>query len=267
MAGNQPPSLAAAVSNAGALGMVPCAWQPADAVRALVREVRSLTDRPFGLNFFAPPYLDEDALAAAIVERPAVLSFHMGIVEVEPLHDAGIEVFATATSADEARALAEAGVDVVVAQGAEAGGHRGSFLDGFPLLPLTELLTAIDADVPVLAAGGIVDGEDVRAAVELGAVGVQVGTAFLFTRECDRPREHLDALRTYDTVVTDAYTGRFVRAARTPVLDAAMAAGPTLPFPEQTRVSRELGPLFTGGTGARRAREQTVAELVASLSV
>jgi nitronate monooxygenase len=267
MANNQPTSLAAAVSNAGGLGMLPCAWQPADAVRDAIREVRALTDRPFGVNFFNGAYLDEDAFAAAVEERPAVLSFHIGYVDVEPLHDVGIEVFATATSAEEARALAAAGVDVIVAQGAEAGGHRGSFLDGFPLVPLAELLESIDVDVPVLAAGGIVDADDVRAALERGAAGVQVGTAFLFTPECGRPREHLDALRIYDTVVTDAYTGRPMRAARTPVIDAAIAAGPPLPFPEQTPVSRELGPVYMGGTGGRRAREQSVAELVASLSV
>src|SRR5436190_23515505 len=103
MANNQPPALAAVVSNAGALGMIPCAYQSADAVRAFVREVRALTDRPFGLNFFAPPHLDEDALVAAIEERPAVLSFHIGVVDVAPLHDVGIEVLATATTADEGR--------------------------------------------------------------------------------------------------------------------------------------------------------------------
>jgi nitronate monooxygenase len=267
MANNQPPSLAAVASNAGALGMVPCAYQSADAVRAFVREVRALTDRPFGLNFFAAPYLDEDALAAAIEERPAVLSFHGGTVDVAPLHDAGIEVFATATTADEARALAAAGVDVIVAQGAEAGGHRGSFLDGFPLVPLTELLQSIDVGTPLLAAGGIVDGDDVRAARELGAAGVQVGTAFLFTTECGRPPEHLEALRTYDTVITDAYTGRPMRAARTPLLDELIAEGAALPFPAQAPVSRKRGPLYMGGTGARRARGQSVAALVASLSV
>jgi nitronate monooxygenase len=267
MANNQPPSLTAAVANAGALGIIPCAWQSADTVRGLIREVRSLTDRPFGVNFFAPPYLDEDALAVAVEERPAVLSFHIGVVDVDPLHEAGIEVFATATSAEEARVLADAGVDVIVAQGAEAGGHRGSFLDGFPLVPTQELVSSIDVGLPVLAAGGIVDGDDVRAALDLGAAGVQVGTAFLFTSECERPREHLDALRTYETIVTDAYTGRPMRAAQTPVLDAAIAAGPPRPFPEQTRVSRELGPIYMGGTGARRAREQSVAELVAALSV
>src|SRR3954453_141167 len=266
MANNQPASLAAAVSNAGALGMVPCAYQSADTVRAFVREVRALTDRPFGLNFFAPPYLDEDALAAAIEDRPAVLSFHGGVADVPPRHEAGIEVFATATTADEARALADAGVDVIVAQGAEAGGHRGSFLDGFPLVPLAELLQSIDVDVPFLAAGGVVDGDDVHGALELGAAGVQVGTAFLFTSECGRPPEHLEALPTYDPVVSDAYTGRPMRAARTPLLAELIDEGPTLPFPEQAPVSRRRGPLYMGGTGARRGRRAKGADPPAALA-
>ncbi len=100
----------------------------------------------------------------------------------------------------------------------------------------------------------------------LGAAAVQVGTAFLFTRECETPPEHLEALRTYDTVVTPAYTGRHMRAANTPVLAELMHGGPPLPFPEQRVVSAERGPLFMGGTNARRAREQTVAELVTELA-
>lgn len=260
MATNMPASLAAAVSNTGALGMLPLAWAPPDRVRELIREVRALTDRPFGVNFFAGEHLDEDALQAALDEGVRVVSFHIGH---RPLD--GVEVHATATSPDEARVLADAGVDAIVAQGLEAGGHRGSFLDGFPLIPLHDLLESIDVGVPVLAAGGIVTRGDVRAALDRGAAGVWVGTAFLFTRECGRPREHLDALRTYDTVMTDAYTGRPMRAARTPLLEELMERGATLPFPEQARASRELGPLYMGGTGAQRARERTVAELVAEL--
>jgi nitronate monooxygenase len=260
MANNQPAALAAAVSNAGALGMIPCAYQPPDRVRELIREARALTDRPFGVNFFAGPYLDEDALQAALDEGVAVVSLHVGHLQLD-----GVEVIATATSAEEARVLADAGVDAIVAQGLEAGGHRGSFLDGFPMVPLHKLLDSIDVDVPVLAAGGIVSRDDVRAALDHGAAGVQVGTAFLFTRECERPPEHLDALRTYETVMTDAYTGRCMRAARTPLLDELMAKGPTLPFPEQSRASRKLGPVYMGGTGAQRARELTVDELVADL--
>ena len=264
MASNQPAALAAAVSNAGALGTIPGAGLSADALRAAIREVRTLTDRPFGVNLFAPPFLNDDALAVVVEERPAVFSFTFGLVDPEPLQRAGIEVLGTATTVEEADYLREAGVDAVVAQGAEAGGHRGSFLSGFELVPLAELVPAITG-VPVIAAGGIVDREDVRAARELGAAGVQVGTAFLFTHECARPREHLEALRRYDTVVTDAYTGRPMRAACDDVLQSLIGGPPPLPFPQQRRVSAERGPVFMGGTAARRCREQSAAELVAEL--
>lgn len=267
MANNQPSSLAAAVSNAGALGSIAGAALSADELRAAIREVRSLTDRPFAVNLFAPPYLRDDSLAVVLEERPAVFSFTFGVVDPAPLHDAGIEVFGTATTAEEAQALAAAGVDAVLAQGAEAGGHRGSFLDGFPLVPLAELVPAsTGVGVPVIASGGIVTRDDVRAARELGASGVQVGTAFLFTHECGRPPEHLEALRMHDTVVTAAYTGRPMRAARDSVLVALIEEGqPTLPYPEQRKLSAARGPLYMGGAGARRAREQAVAELVREL--
>src|SRR4051794_271 len=255
MANNQPATLAAAVSNAGGLGFVPGAALRADALRDDIREGRALTTAPFGVNLFAPPHLDDDSLALVVEERPAYFSFAFGIVEPGPLRDAGITVLGTATSVEEARALADAGVDYVIAQGAEAGGHRGSFLDGFPLVPVRELVSAIDF-VPVVAAGGIVSREDVHELIELGAVAVQVGTAFLFTRECARPREHLEALRTHETVVTDAYTGRPMRAARDDVLQRLMDGAPPLPFPQQRFESAKLGPLFMGGTGAQRAREQ-----------
>jgi nitronate monooxygenase len=264
MANNHTAAFAAVVSNAGALGFIPGGTVWADELRDGIREVRALTDRPFGVNLFGPPYLDEPSLEVVLEERPAVFSFTMGVIDPAPLQEVGIEVWGTATSVEEADYLRAAGVDAVIAQGAEAGGHRGSFLDGFPLVPLAELVPAI-AGVPVIAAGGIVTGDDVRAARELGAAGVQVGTAFLFTSECGRPREHLESLRTYDTVVTDAYTGRPARAACDDVLQSLMAGPPPLPFPQQRKVSLERGPLFMGGTGARRCREQTVAELVAEL--
>jgi nitronate monooxygenase len=267
MGTNQPVSLAAAVTRAGGLGGIPGAGMDADSLREAIREVRAATDGPFNVNLFAAPYHSEEALGVVLEERPAVFSFTFGIIEPSPFREAGITTFGTATTVDEAVALQEAGVDVVVAQGAEAGGHRGSFLEGFPLVPLAELVPAVvDAvGIPVIAAGGIVDRDDVRAALELGAVAVQVGTAFLFTHECARPREHLEALRTYETVVTDAYTGRQMRAARDPVLAELMEIPPQ-PFPQQRAVSAEHGPLYMGGTGARRAREQSVAELLAELT-
>jgi nitronate monooxygenase len=260
MANNQPPGFAAAVCEAGAIGTIAGAAMSAEDLRT---EIRAMPNLPFCVNLFAPPYLRDDMLAVVLEEHPAYFSFTFGLVDPAPLHDAGIEVLGTATTAEEADVLRETGVDYVIAQGAEAGGHRGSFLDGFPLVPLAELVPAISG-VPVIAAGGITTRDDVRAALELGAAGVQVGTAFLFTQECGRPREHLEALRAHDTVVTDAYTGRPMRAARDDVLQSLMRETP-LPFPQQRKVSRERGPVFMGGTGAKRCREQSVAELVAEL--
>jgi len=265
MATVSPPSLAAAVSNAGALGTIAGAALSADELRAAIHEVRAATDAPFGVNLFAPPYVRDDQLQVVLDERPPVFSFTLGLIDPEQF--AGMTVLGTATTPEEARFLEAAGVDGVVAQGAEAGGHRGTFLGDFEesMIPLAELVPSIDVSVPVVAAGGIVDAADVKAALELGAQGVQIGTAFLFTPECAVPREHLDALRTYDTVVTPAYTGRHMRAARTPVLDELMAGPPPLPFPQQRAVAAEVGPVYMGGTSAKRARELPVAELVQSL--
>ena len=264
MANNAPPTLAATVSAAGGLGSVAGGTLSPDELRAEIREVRQATDRPFAVNLFAPPYLDEDSLEVVLDERPRVFTFAFGIVEPAPLRDAGILTLGTATTAEEARALEQAGVDAVVAQGAEAGGHRGSFLGGFPLVPLAELVAAcVDAvSLPVVAAGGIVDGAGIAEVLRLGAAGVSLGTAFLFAPEAERPREHLEAIRSLETVVTDAYTGRPMRAARTPVLEELIAGPPPLPFPEQRRISAEKGPLFMGGTGAAHARELGAAELV-----
>lgn len=264
MANNAPPALAAAVSAAGALGSLAGATLSQEDLRAAIREVREATDRPFAVNLFAPPYLSEEALEVVLDERPRVCSFSFGILDPAPFRDAGIVTLGTATTADEARALEQAGIDAVVAQGAEAGGHRGSFLDGFPLVPLAELVPAcVEAvSIPVVAAGGIVDGAGIEELLRLGAAGVSLGTAFLFTPEAGRPPEHLEALRSLDTVVTDAYTGRPMRAARTAVLEELMAGPPPLPFPQQRAVGAETGPLYMGGTGAAEGRELPAAELV-----
>jgi nitronate monooxygenase len=269
MAYVQPPSLAAAVSLAGGLGSIAGAPLSADELRAAIRSVRAEVDRaPFAVNLLAPPYLGEGLLDVVVEERPPVFSFTFGLVEPAPLQEVGILVLGTATTAEEAAFLEAAGVDAVVAQGAEAGGHRGTFLGSFEdgLVPLAQLLGAIDVSVPVVAAGGIIDGADARRALEPGAAGVQVGTAFLFTPECGTPREHLDALRTLDTVVTPAYTGRHMRAARTPLLEELMAGPPPLPFPQQRAAVAHRGPVYMGGTGAKRARELSVHELIATLA-
>jgi nitronate monooxygenase len=267
MANVQPPALAAAVADAGGIGTVAGAAFSVDELRGAIREVRAATDGVWGVNVFAPPFLRDGVLEAVVEERPPFFSFTFGVIDPEPLQAAGIAVVGTATTAEEAAALAAVGVDAIVAQGAEAGGHRGTFLGSFDdaLVPLDELLASIDVDAPVLAAGGIVDADDVRRVRAVGAAGVSVGTAFLFSRECAVAREHLDALRSYETVVTAAYTGRPMRAARTPLLDALMQE-PPLPYPDQRAVSAKRGPVYMGGTSAGRAREQSAADLVAELA-
>lgn len=262
MANASPPELAIAVSRAGALGSIAGATLSPDALRDAIRSVRAAVgERPFAVNLFVPPFSPEGSYEVVLQERPPVFSYTFGPLDPAPFRERGIVVLGTATTPDEARAL---DVDAVVAQGAEAGGHRGSFL-GDELVPLAELVPACVGDVPVIAAGGITTSEDVRAALELGAAGVQVGTAFLFTPECRARPEHLDALRTCDTVVTDAYTGRAARAARTPAIEELMADPSPLPFPERRRASAQVGPLYLGGTEARRAREMPAADLVREL--
>jgi len=262
MAGVQSAELAVAVSRAGALGSIAGAILSPDELREQIRSVRAaLGDLPFAVNLFSPPYSDFGLYEVVLDERPPVFSYTFAPVDPVLFRERGITVLGTATTAEEARAL---DVDAVVAQGAEAGGHRGSFL-GDELVPLAELIPACAGDTPVIAAGGITTREDVRAALDLGAAGVQVGTAFLFTPECGARPEHLEALRAYDTVVTDAYTGRAARMARTPVIDELMAGPPPLPYGQQRAASAQLGPLYMGGTAASRAREMPAAELVREL--
>ena len=227
MAGAQGSALAVAVSEAGGLGSVPCAMLDADGVRAEVAAVRAGTDRPFNLNFFchAPPvpdaereaawrarltpYYEEFGLDPAAVSagpgrlpfdgetaglleelRPPVVSFHFGLPAAELLarvKACGAKVMSSATTVAEARWLEANGADVIIAQGYEAGGHRGMFLTA-DLDTQTGTFALVRqvgkaVDVPVIAAGGIADNEGVEAALALGAAGVQVGTAYLLCPE------------------------------------------------------------------------------------
>jgi nitronate monooxygenase len=310
MANVQSASLAAAVSDAGGLGTIAGATLAPDALREAIRATRAATSEPFAVNLFAPlprpeapaariaamqarlaphraraglgaapeprlaPWSFADQLAVVLEERPAVFSSTFGAVDPAPLQEAGIVVVGTATTVAEAQALEASGVDAVVVQGAEAGGHRGTFLGSFEesLVPLAELVpaAAAAASVPVLAAGGIVDGAGIAAALAAGAQGVQLGTAFLFTPECAAPHVWLEALRAHETIVTPAYSGRHARAARTPFLAELAAAGEPLPYPLQRAVIGDLGGVegygfYLGGTRAPRARELPVGELVQTL--
>lgn len=258
MAGFGTPQLAAAVTDAGALGSIALGAGGAVQAEAAIRAVRALTAGPFNVNLFthrpavADParearwlaYLaphferagaalpatlreiytsfvnDERMLEVLVDARPAVVSFHFGLPtarQVEALHGAGCVLMATATAPHEARAIEAAGIDVVVAQGYEAGGHRGVFDPARPdpalgTFALVRLL-ARAVGIPVLASGGIMDGQGIAAALRLGAAGAQLGTAFLACPESAASSHHRALLGRPElgTAVTATISGRPAR--------------------------------------------------------
>jgi nitronate monooxygenase len=275
MAGVQGGAMAVAVSGAGALGSLPGAAMPPQALRDAVGLLRREGSRPVNLNFFchavpAPdpareaawrealrPYYEELGVspsaiqngpgrlpfgdeAAAVVEelRPEVVSFHFGLPPaplLERVRRAGAQVWSSATTVAEARWLAAHGVDAIIAQGVEAGGHRGVFLpEGMPVdlsgqLPTMTLLPAILEAVrlPVVAAGGIADAQGVAAALALGASAAQLGTSFLLCPEATTSAVHRAVLQSEaarETALTNLFTGRPARG----ILN---------------RLMRELGPI------------------------
>jgi nitronate monooxygenase len=324
MAGSAGAELAVAVCEAGGLGSLPCALLRGDAVRAEVGSIRARTAKPFNLNFFChadveatdeqmaawtkrlAPYYSEFGIptgqarasrlapfgqgACAVVEqlRPAVVSFHFGLPTaglVERVKAAGATVMSSATSVAEACWLVDHGCDVVIAQGLEAGGHRGMFLDQdvarqvgtIALVP--QIVDAVD--VPVIAAGGIADARGVVAALALGADGVQVGTALLRTPEARTVPLHRQALAGAaedSTAITNVLSGR---PARSIVNRAVAELGPwsdlAPPFPLPTGVMAPLRaaaeqagldaftPLWSGQAAAL-GRELPAGDLVRQLS-
>ena len=271
--GPSTPELAAAVSNSGGLGFVAAGYLSVDALAEQLRRTRELTDAPFGVNLFvlhATP-VDADAIAdyarelerygvelgvprfeddgfagkldLVVTERVPVVSTTFGCPPgklVERVHGAGGEVWATVTSADEARAACAVGADALVVQGAEAGGHRGSWTDDDgPDLPLLELLQRIDVTVPLVATGGIATAENACAALKAGASAVQAGTAFLLCPEAATSAPHRDAIaRGGETAITRAFTGRRARG----IVNEFMRAHPNAPsaYPQINNLTAPL---------------------------
>ncbi len=262
LAGVGTPELAIAVSEAGGLGGLACAMLSVAQARAALDQIRAATARPINLNFFChqpppadaataarwaarlTPYYQEmglpsdvpppvagrapfDAAFCAMVEdyRPQVVSFHFGLPEpalMARVKATGAKIIAAATTVAEARWLEARGCDAVIAMGAEAGGHRGTFLAddvtaSMATQPGTFALVPQVADavrVPVIAAGGIADGRGVAAALMLGASAVQIGTAYMFSPEAKPAPLHRAALETAgddSTVLTNLFTGRPAR--------------------------------------------------------
>jgi len=306
MAGVQGSALASAVSNAGGLGSLPCAMLGPAGIADEIAAIRAQTAKPFNVNFFchttppvepdreaawhavlAPYYREFDidpasikpgpgrapftAEAAVVIEatRPAVVSFHFGLPADELLgrvRATGAKIVASATTVDEARWLEARGVDAIIAQGLEAGGHRGIFLT-------TDLTTQVGTlalvpqvvravRVPVIAAGGIASAQAVRAMLALGAAGVQVGTSYLRCPEATTSAIHRAALASdaaRHTAVTNVFTGRPARgivnrivreigpiAARAPAFPLAAAALAPLRAAAERRGSGDFSPLWSG---------------------
>jgi nitronate monooxygenase len=327
MAGVSTAAMAAAVSNAGALGSIGVGAMDAAGASRMIAEVRARSTRSLHVNVFchAPPqrdaareanwieqlrpqferfgasppdslreiyrsFVEDDAmLAALLAAKPRVVSFHFGLPSAErirALREAGITLIASATSLVEGRAAAGAGVQAVVAQGYEAGGHRGVFDpdahdDCLGTLALTRILVR-ELDVPVIAAGGIMDGAGISAALRLGASAAQLGTAFIACPESDADagyRALLASDAAHHTVMTRAISGRparclaneFTRLSasvssdRIPAYPIAYDAGKALNAAAKGAGATRYGAQWAG-QGAPLARSLPAAKLIAALS-
>jgi nitronate monooxygenase len=277
-------ALAAAVSEAGGLGIVGSAWATPDALREAIREVRRRTARPFGVNVILPDELRPPLPASMVAEGdadkvqglanmarqrlglpprhgrpvafPDLLPTYLDIVLGERIpvlsiglgnpgpalvtacKERGIRTVAMVTTVEDARLVEEQGIDVVVAQGGEAGGHRSHFAKPADrsrgrIGTMTLVPQVVDAvRIPVLAAGGIADGRGLAAALTLGAQGALVGTRFAATREATMPETYRRALvegEAEDTVLTDAWTGRWARVLKNRFVAELEARSDALP--------------------------------------
>lgn len=314
------PELVAAVSNAGGLGSIGASYLAPEDILRQAQAVRALTQRPFAINLFSPvgptksvdpaPMLELLAryhaqlglpapqptatalpdflgqVEAVLASAPAVFSFTFGIPSasvIESFKSRGILVAGTATNVQEARQLEASGVDAIVAQGSEAGGHRGTFAGPFEsgLVGTMALVPqVVDAvKLPVIASGGIMDGRGIAAARMLGASGVQLGTAFMTCREAGTAAAHKAVLRGArdDSMrITRAFTGRPGRMIANEFITALEGSEAVMPFPAQHyatvalrgAAARQGDTRFMAlwaGQGAALSRDVSAADLVKAL--
>ena len=232
------PALVAAVSNAGGLGMLSVTWREPDALDDLLVQLADLTDRPFGVNLVLD-WDPADRLAVCLKHGVRVVSFFWGDPApwVEQVHEAGALVTHTVATAEEARRSVDAGVDILIAQGWEAGGHVWGQVATMALVPrVVDTVRGSGLPVPVLAAGGIADGRGLAAALALGASGVWMGTRFLLAEEADSHavyRERIAAAGEADTAYSQLYDGGWpaapLRALRNSTHRSWEAAGSPAP--------------------------------------
>ncbi len=267
MQGGGDARLAAAVSEAGGLGVLPTFQSTDDKLRSDIAAVRAATSKPFGVKIMPMGRGITERCVATCVELavPVVTTGRAdpGVDAVRTLKAAGIRVVSVIPTVEHARRMEAEGVDAVVASGAEAGGHVGT-VSTLPLVP--QVVDAVS--IPVLAAGGIGDGRGFVAALALGACGIQMGTRFMVTPESGLNtwgREKLIAMRETDTIVTRAMTGATVRCIRTPEIEAferALTEGASVE--EITSLKRAVRKSRNAEYGARR---QSAAGQVAGMIV
>ena len=285
--GPSTPELVAAVSDAGALGSLGAGYLSPEDIKRDIKKVRSLTEKPFSVNLFIPgegngeatvsekvldrlstisielgvdapspekeslEFTFEDQLQAVLDNDVPVFSFTFGIPgerHMEELLKRNISVIGTATCVEEGALLEEAGCTAVVAQGSEAGGHRGSFgdSDNMPVIGGMSLIPQLSdrLGIPVLGSGGIMDGRGIAAALSLGASGVQMGTAFLGCEESRIPDVWLDALKNSSdtsTILTNIYTGKFARGIKNRFIDEMSGLEDQVPgYPVQHNLTKPI---------------------------
>ncbi|WP_019218061.1 NAD(P)H-dependent flavin oxidoreductase [Legionella tunisiensis] len=316
------PSLVAAVCNAGGLGSLGAGYLTADELRENILKIRALTDKPFVVNLFIPeittaseqqiqqackvitkacielkhevkpvnpPYAPsfEEQMKVILDERIPIFSFTFGVLAphwVNKLKNNTL-LIGTATTVEEALLLEKSGIDILVVQGKEAGGHRGTFLGKAEdaLLELTELLSLLKVQVkiPVIAAGGIMNSEHIAKTLTLGAAGIQMGTAFLTCLESGIHPKYKEALLTCqkdNTVLTMAFSGKFARGIRNKFTERlANQQSAILAYPIQNALTRSMRveaakqncPDFMAlwaGQAAYLCQEKSAADLVRELT-
>jgi len=326
MAGVSTPQLAAAVSNAGALGSISIGASTSSQAKRMFSEVLALTTQPFNVNVFChqPPQRDldketkwidflkplftevgavapnslseiyksflndQETFSMLLKLRPQILSFHFGIPsseQLKALREAGIYTLATATSLEEAKQIEDAGINAIVAQGIEAGGHRGLFHpdsqdECLSTSTLIQLLTK-QSKLPIIAAGGIMDGQSIRAALDLGAVAAQMGTAFILCPESaasNNYRENLKSDRSRRTQLTSVISGRPARGMVNRLITVGESANSPIPpsYPVAYDAAKQLNLAAAkqgnhefsaqwAGQGAPLARELPAPELIKTL--
>lgn len=316
------PELVAAVSNSGGLGSLGAGYMSPDEMRLSIRKIRELTDKPFAVNLFIPakyhvtadqmqkacndinqscselnleiepvsePYTQsfEEQIQIIIEEKIAIFSYTFGTLHpswISQLQKNHAILIGTATTLAEALLLEKSGIDIIVAQGSEAGGHRGTFLGQAEdaLIGLVSLIPQLidQVKIPIVASGGIMDGRGISASIDLGAAGVQMGTAFLTCFESGIPdhyKQNLLEQREDNSVLTRAFSGKLARGIRNKFIDRMDSNTENiLEYPIQNKLTTTMRKMakeknnidfmsMWAGQSAQLCRQITASELITAL--